>query len=160
MVLTVEEIVSPCYYSFLLFLPFPMATLWTPFSAEVSCTQLRFVYYRYSLASSLLKNVQEYLTSFTFSEFLRQFLSKKSSTSCAKVHNSLFYSVLKAVWFNKSHTELTAFLWVLSQMIHRKNLLEQSTCWTAQSGRFFFLGWLLHLRISAVNCNCVMNCMH
>lgn len=100
------EIVSPCY-SFLVFLPFPLATQWTAFDVEVSCTQPRFVCYRYSLISSLLKNGQEYLPSFTFSEFLCQFLSKKSPTSCAKVHNSLFCSVLKVVWCSKSHTGLT-----------------------------------------------------
>lgn len=100
------EIVSPCY-SFLVFLPFPLATQWTAFDVEVSCTQPRFVCYRYSLISSLLKNGQEYLPSFIFSEFLWQFLSKKGPTSCAKVHNSLFCSVLKVVWCSKSHTELT-----------------------------------------------------
>lgn len=88
------------------------------------------------------------------------FIQKKSPTSSAKVHNSLFYSVLKVVWCSKSHTELTAFLWVLWQMIHRKNLPEWSTCWTAQNGRLFFLSWPLHFRVSALNCNCVTHCMH
>lgn len=54
----------------------------------------------------------------------------------------------------------TAFLGVLSQKIRRKNLSEQSACWTAWSGKLFFLSWLLHFRASALHCNCVTHCMH
>lgn len=162
MALTVEEIVSLCY-SFLLFLPFPLATQWTAFDAEVSCIQLRLVCYRFSLVSSLLKTVQEYLPSLTFSEFLSQFLlkKKKKSTWCAEVH--IHCSTVCWQWFGVANLILSwqiAFLWVLSRMIHRKNLPEQSAFWTAQSGRVFFLSWPLYFRVSALNCNCVTHCMH